>query len=167
MPAQVTLLSCRGLALRGADPAAMKDFVLAVSTKVSALHSSGGSNSSNGGAKGAGGKAGGGTGSAGDGGGGTALSARARLLLELVIDVKNNRPTRAGGGGGKGKQGGGAAVSVSPAVAAWLRGCQVDRVAVRGISWDKLLLPGKKGERGRDAAPFCRVAGTTFLAWYP
>lgn len=55
----VTLLQAAGLALRGGDPAAMKEFVVAVHARA--------------------------------GQAGAALSKRARMLLELVVDVKNNR----------------------------------------------------------------------------
>jgi nucleolar MIF4G domain-containing protein 1 len=101
-------------------------------------------------------------------GGGTGLSTRARLMLELVIDIKNNRPAKAAGGGRPGAgavradgKAAGASASLSSNVLGWLKTCNVDRVAVRGISWDKLLLPNKKGGRLFMLYDSCRCVHTS------
>lgn len=120
----VSLLGSCGLQLRAANPAAMKDFVLAVHERVAQVSSQG-----------------------------SGLSTRAKLMLDLVIDIKNNKaPGKSGGdkkGGSsigglrllqwmkpqkvKGKVGGGSVKGM------------VDEVAVRNISWAKLLIPDKRG----------------------
>ncbi len=127
---QVALLNARGLALRSADPAAMKAFVLSVTQRVASVSESQGKTDNKG------------------------LSTRARLMLDLVIDIKNNRTTAAAGGATAGRSkkggsshtgGGGASIALSSATAAWLKGCNVDQVALRGITWSKVLKPDKKG----------------------
>ncbi|KXZ45420.1 hypothetical protein GPECTOR_55g326 [Gonium pectorale] len=144
--AMVTLLNAVGLQLRNADPALMKDFVLGIHTRAAELGSSG------------------------------QLSRRAQLMLDLIIDIKNNKTSAAGGaaaaaaaapnvslGGtalkkgkgaaaaagatgaaGGGRRGGSLAV-LQPSVAKWLQGIGVDEICLRGLTWKKLLQPGKKG----------------------
>ena len=71
----VTLLHACGLQLRGGDPVAMKEFVVAVHARAAE-------------------EAAGGTGR---------LTKRAAVLLELVVDVKNNRWGAGVWGGGEGR----------------------------------------------------------------
>lgn len=66
------------------------------------------------------------------------LSMRARVMLDLVVDIKNNRKRGA-------MHGGRGATAVPPATAKWLRGLGVDGVAVGGISWDKIVQEDKRG----------------------
>ncbi len=96
------------------------------------------------------------------------LSKRAQLMLDLIIDIKNNKASAAGGaaaaatvslGGiaakgsksaaasaaGGGRRGGALAV-LQPGVAKWLAGLGVDEVCLRGLTWPKLLAPNKKGK---------------------
>lgn len=65
------------------------------------------------------------------------MSKRAELMLELVVDIKNNRKRE----GGKG----GAAAVLSPTALKWLKQCRVEDVALGDLSWDKLLSGGKRG----------------------
>jgi nucleolar MIF4G domain-containing protein 1 len=102
------LLHAAGLGPRGDDPAAMKAFVLAVHATAADL-----------GARGA-------------------LSQRARLMLELIVDIKNNRK-RMGG-----KAGGGATAALPLDVVKLVQGSNVEAVALRQLSWDTV--------RGRCAA---------------
>ncbi|KAG2436983.1 hypothetical protein HYH02_011415 [Chlamydomonas schloesseri] len=137
--AMVTLLNAVGLQLRNADPGLMKEFVLGVHERAAALGKDG------------------------------QLSRRAQLMLDLIIDIKNNKTSAAGGAaatvslggtavkGGKGAAGGaasgaagagrrgGALAVLQPSVAKWLAGLGVDEVCLRGLTWTKLLAPNKKG----------------------
>ncbi|GAB4822711.1 hypothetical protein N2152v2_009757 [Parachlorella kessleri] len=101
-----TLLRACGLQLRAADPLAMKEFVVSVHAR------------------------------AAEAGGAAALSKRGQSMLELVVDIKNNRKR----GGDKS-----AASLLAPAISKWLRSAGVSEVAVGGIAWDKILMPNKKG----------------------
>ncbi|GLC58960.1 hypothetical protein PLESTB_001421700 [Pleodorina starrii] len=65
--AMVTLLNAVGLQLRNAEPALMKDFVLGVHQRAAQLGKDG------------------------------QLSRRAQLMLDLIIDIKNNKTSAAGG----------------------------------------------------------------------
>ena len=75
---------------------------------------------------------GGGGGGGEDGGDGARLSTRARLLLELVVDLKNNKS--------KGVVG-----DVAPALGKWLSAVGLGDVAVglAGLTWDKLTAARK------------------------
>jgi nucleolar MIF4G domain-containing protein 1 len=75
---------------------------------------------------------GGGGGGGGDAGDGARLSTRARLLLELVVDLKNNKS--------KGVVG-----DVAPALGKWLSAVGLGDVAVglAGLTWDKLTATRK------------------------
>ena len=82
------------------------------------------------------------------------MSKRGQLLLDLIMDIKNNKRPRGGdaasaaaaaGGGGGGRKGGAAAV-LQPGVLKWLRGLGVDEVQLVNLSWAKLVAPEKKGE---------------------
>ena len=74
------------------------------------------------------------------------LSKRASLMLDLIVDIKNNRPSAAGAKakGTEGRRGGALAV-LSPGVAKWVKGCGVDDICLRNLTWAKLLAPDKKG----------------------
>lgn len=78
----VSILSTIGLKLRNEDPSAMKDFVLSVHTRAAELGQSG------------------------------SLTQRARLMLELVVDVKNNKGSNKASG---------AATALSPGLNKWLK----------------------------------------------
>lgn len=64
------------------------------------------------------------------------LSKRAQLMLELVVDIKNNKKTRAAGGGGQpeaalagaGARKGLANASLSPGIKKWLQAAGVEEV---------------------------------------
>ena len=89
-----TLLHAVGLKLRADDPAAMKAFVVAAHEAAARARARGGTTAAGttaaAGAAGAGGGDGG-SGGGGSGGGGGGLTKRAELMLELVMDIKNNR----------------------------------------------------------------------------
>ena len=143
--AMAGLLGSAGLALRAADPERMKEFVVAVharaaectgtaATTNAATAASGdlmkkkmknknGSNTIQGGGLGAAASSAG-------------LSTRARVMLDLVVDIKNNR---------KREDGRRKAVQLDPAAAKWLRGCNVGAVALGGITWKKVLTGDKRG----------------------
>jgi hypothetical protein len=81
------------------------------------------------------------------------MSKRAEIMLELVMDIKNNRlreskaskaAAAAGTAGRKGR--GGAAAVLQPGLLKWLKQQGVDDVTLSNISWAKLVHPNKKGE---------------------
>lgn len=82
------------------------------------------------------------------------LSKRAALMLDLVIDIKNNRKPRSNVDrskfdpvvDGSGRRG--AAGVLQPGLLKWLRGAGVDDVTLVNLSWSKLTAPDKKGEGG-------------------
>lgn len=106
------------------------------------------------------------------------LSRRAQLMLDLIIDIKNNKTSISGGagaaasasasapnvslGGTATKQGKGAAAAgaggggrrggslavLQPSVAKWLQQIGAEEVCLRGLTWTKLMAPNKKGELG-------------------
>ncbi|KAI7835645.1 hypothetical protein COHA_010459 [Chlorella ohadii] len=125
----VTLLQACGLQLRAADPVAMKEFVVAVHAR------------------------------AGQAGGTGRLTKRAQILLELVVDVKNNRTREEA----KRK-----VVVLAPAIGKWLKQCGAPDAAVGGISWHKVLQPGKKGiwwiPEATDAQPAQLGSGAALRA---
>ncbi|GAX86627.1 hypothetical protein CEUSTIGMA_g14035.t1, partial [Chlamydomonas eustigma] len=106
----VLVLGSVGLQLRNEDPAAMKDFVVGVHARAADLGQQG------------------------------ALTKRAQLMLDLVVDVKNNRRSADSGGSG-GKR---AASVLSPGVLKWLRQSGVEEVQLRNITWEKLLDKSKR-----------------------
>ena len=63
------------------------------------------------------------------------MSQRAEIMLSLVLDIKNNKK--------RDKVNGPAAV-LSPGVVGWLKQCHVQRVQLKGLTWQKLLSPQKK-----------------------
>lgn len=98
-------LRVAGLQLRSADPAAMKDFLVAVHARAAEAAKAG------------------------------AMSARAEVMLSLLLDIKNNR--QRGGGAG--------AVTLTAGTQKWLKSVGAPTVALHSMSWDKLLAPDKKG----------------------
>ena len=109
-----TLLHGCGLALRSADPVGMKEFVISIHSRAAEV---------------------GGVGS---------LSRRAQIMLQLVVDIKNNRkrPRNSNDGG----SGGTAATTVlSPMVMKWLKSGGVDDVGIAGLTWSRLLNKDKRG----------------------
>ena len=84
------------------------------------------------------------------------MTKRAQLMLELVVDIKNNKaPGKKGvspGGGSAGHGGsGGARAVLGPSVLKWLKQvCCVEEVQLRNVPWTKLLAAAageKKGAR--------------------
>jgi hypothetical protein len=68
-------------------------------------------------------------------------------MLDLVVDVKNNRKQ---GAESVGSHGGRRAASVlSPGVLKWLRQSGVEEVQLRNLSWEKLV--DKSRKKGRAA----------------
>ena len=70
------------------------------------------------------------------------MTQRTAVMLELVLDVKNNRRPKAGATV--------AALEALLSVGAqrWLRESRVAEVQLRGVTWEKLLLPNKKARPG-------------------
>jgi hypothetical protein len=116
---------------------------------------------------------------AGEAGG---MTKRAEIMLELVMDIKNNRvrdvkaakaaaaaAAAASGKGGSGKGGsgagsagrGGAAAVLQPGLLKWLKQAGVSDVTLGNISWAKLVQPDKKGEECRRVCgrgrPLCSL----------
>jgi nucleolar MIF4G domain-containing protein 1 len=81
-------------------------------------------------------------------------SKRAEIMLELVMDIKNNRlregkasKAAAAAAAAAGKKGrGGAAAVLQPGLLRWLKQLGVDDVTLSNIGWAKLVQPNKKGE---------------------
>lgn len=80
------------------------------------------------------------------------MTKRAEIMLELVMDIKNNRQrdvkakkgSAAVAAGAAGR--GGAAAVLQPGLLKWLKQSGVDDVTLANISWAKLVLHDKKGE---------------------
>ncbi|KAL4421444.1 hypothetical protein ABPG75_010735 [Micractinium tetrahymenae] len=125
----VELLHACGLQLRAADPVAMREFVVAVHAR------------------------------AGEAGGAGQLTKRAQILLELVVDVKNNRRRE------DAKR---RVVELAPAVTRWLKASGAADVAIGGIAWSKVLQPNKKGiwwmPEAADAQPAQLGSGAALRA---
>ena len=68
---------------------------------------------------------------------GPGMSQRAQLMLDLVLDIKNNR--RRGKGEAVAAEG-----TLGPAAKAWLRAANVGAVQLQGITWAVLTQPDKK-----------------------
>ena len=97
----VHVLHSVGFQLRAGDAVAMKDFVVGVHSKAAELASQ------------------------------SALSQRARLMLDLVVDIKNNR---------KRDERGGRTASLPADVANLLRDSNVEAVALEQLSWNKVCM---------------------------
>ena len=69
-------------------------------------------------------------------------------MLDLVVDVKNNKKG-CGGEDGSGRGGRRASSVLGPTLLKWLRQSGVEEVQIRNLPWDKLLDKSKrKGEKG-------------------
>ena len=70
------------------------------------------------------------------------MKQRTAVMLELVLDIKNNRRPKGGATA--------AALESLLSVGAqrWLRESRVAEVQLRGLTWEKLLLPNKKARPG-------------------
>ena len=58
-------------------------------------------------------------------------------MLDLVVDIKNNKASK-GSGPGAGSGGRKAATVLGPAVLKWLQQSGVEEVQLRNVGWDKL-----------------------------
>ena len=108
----LTLLRIAGNRLRSEDPVGMKEFILALQARVAELQKE-----------------------RGDGEDGGQLSKRARLMLEMVIDLKNNKKRDSAQDVGKDQWG------FPVALSKWLRGTNVGEatVALRALTYEKLI----------------------------
>ena len=114
----LTLLRVAGTRLRSEDPVGMKEFIIALQARVAELQKV-----------------------AGEGEDGGQLSKRARLMLEMVIDLKNNRK-RADSSADVGKDQWGFPMPLSK----WLKGTSVGEatVALRALTYEKLISTDKQ-----------------------
>lgn len=111
------LLTVAGLALRKAEPALMKEFVVDMQDKASKMNQD-------------------------------QLTTRARVMLDLVVDVKNNRmKDRKGMLAISGNSSATLANALPPNVAQWFRGSisKIEAVAIGGIPWSKVIRKDNKG----------------------
>ena len=122
----LALLTAAGFQLRRDNPAAMKDFVVAVHARAAEAGTAG------------------------------AMSARAQVLLGLVLDIKNNR-RRAGRGQPA------PPAALAPAPLKFLKDAGVDAVQLRSLPWAKLLAGEQRGmwwlPAAGDAAALPPLAG--------
>ena len=106
----LSLLRCAGPRLRSEDPAGMRDFIASLQTRVAELREKNKEGDD-------------GVRSGDQGGQGGGLTKRARLMLDMVVDLKNNKRVAGAGAGGAGGSEGGdqwgfpAALAVAPRVA--------------------------------------------------
>ena len=144
-------LRAAGSRLRHEDPAGMKEFIVTLQGRVAELT-----------AAGAGGTAGG-DGAAGGGGGG--LTRRARLMLDMVVDLKNNKKTTPVANA-NGERGGGAEDDqwgFPTAMSKWLRSSAAvgdAAVALRALAYDRL----QRAETRKGQWWLPEAAGTD--AWF-
>ena len=88
-----------------------------------------------------------------------------QALLELVVDIKNNKaPGKKGvspGGGSAGHGGsGGARAVLGPSVLKWLKQvCCVEEVQLRSVNWTKLLAAAAGEKKGARREGGCRSKG--------
>jgi nucleolar MIF4G domain-containing protein 1 len=74
------------------------------------------------------------------------ITTRARVMLDLVVDVKNNRMKDRKGALSISTNGSATLASaLPPNVAAWFKTCNVDSVAIGGIPWSKVVSSSQKG----------------------
>ena len=108
----LTLLRIAGNRLRSEDPVGMKEFILALQSRVAELQKE-----------------------RGDGEDGGQLSKRARLMLEMVIDLKNNKKRDSAQDVGKDQWG------YPTALGKWLRSTNMGEatVALRAVTYEKLI----------------------------
>jgi nucleolar MIF4G domain-containing protein 1 len=110
-----TLLHGCGLALRSADPVRMKEFVISIHSRAAEV---------------------GGIGS---------LSRRAQIMLQLVVDIKNNRKRHQNNTNNDGSGGTAATAVLSPMVLKWLKSGRVDDVSIAGLKWSRVVEKDKRG----------------------
>jgi len=108
----LALLRIAGNRLRSEDPVGMKEFIMALQSRVAELQKE-----------------------RGDGEDGGQLSKRARLMLEMVIDLKNNKKRDSAQDTGKDQWG------YPTALGKWLRGTNMGEatVALRALTYEKLI----------------------------
>ena len=131
------VLRAAGPRLRSEDPAGMRDFILALQSRVARLRDD-----------------------AGEGGG---LTRRARLMLDMVIDLKNNKRQVGAGAGGAGGAEGGDQWGFPAALSKWLRSSAAvgdAAVALRALTYERLV--DTSAHRGQWWLP--EAAGTQ--AWF-
>jgi nucleolar MIF4G domain-containing protein 1 len=141
----LSLLRCAGARLRSEDPGGMKDFILSLQTRVAELRD----------------KTGGAEGGADTAVGG--LTKRARLMLDMVVDLKNNKRVVGAGAGGAGGAEGGDQWGFPAALAKWLRASHSvgdAAVALRALTHERLIDESK--HKGQWWLP--EAAGTE--AWF-
>ena len=128
----LSLLRCAGPRLRSEDPAGMRDFIASLQTRVAELRE-----------KNKEGDDGVRSGDQGDQGGG--LTKRARLMLDMVVDLKNNKRVAGAGAGGSGGSEGGDQWGFPAALAKWLRASHAvgdAAVALRALTHERLVDEG-------------------------
>eukprot|EP00892_Ulva_mutabilis_P003510 jgi/Ulvmu1/1530/UM011_0260.1 len=103
------VLNTVGFQLRGDDAAGMKTFIESVHAKSASKKASGD------------------------------LSQRARLMLELIVDIKNNRKRKIGGVHA------GLDASLPPATLKQLRECNADLIALHHVTWEQLCASDHRG----------------------
>ena len=133
------VLRAAGPRLRSEDPAGMRDFILGLQSRVSKLRDD-----------------------AGDGEGG-GLTRRARLMLDMVVDLKNNKRQVGAGAGGAGGAEGGDQWGFPAALSKWLRSSAAvgdAAVALRALTYERLV--DTTAHRGQWWLP--EAAGTD--AWF-
>jgi len=131
----LSLLRCAGSRLRSEDPAGMRDFVASLQTRVAELREK----------RKEGDEDGGGDGDDGGGRGG-GLTKRARLMLDMVVDLKNNKRVVGTGAGGAGGAEGGDQWGFPAALAKWLRASHAvgdAAVALRALTHERLVDEGR------------------------
>jgi hypothetical protein len=67
------------------------------------------------------------------------MSQRTEVMLELVLEIKNNRKSKGGSVTAAGLE-----VLLSQGSQKWLKDSQVAEVQLRAVTWGKLLQPDKK-----------------------
>lgn len=74
------------------------------------------------------------------------LTTRAKVMLDLVVDVKNNRMKSRQGALSISSNGSATlANALPPNVSNWFKACNVDAIAVGGIPWSKVVRSNNKG----------------------
>eukprot|EP00898_Chlorokybus_atmophyticus_P001124 jgi/Chlat1/2011/Chrsp158S02301 len=115
----VVLLQSCGMQLRAEDPAAMKEFIVAVHARAADRPQ-------------------------GEG----AISKRVQFMLDMIVDIKNNKGVAA-----RKKEAAAVGAGAQQAkLKKWVKGLGVSEVTLRSVTWQKLLEPNKKGRWWLPAA---------------